>query len=100
MISLERWEACDSYSLILCSRSRTDFCRDSSSPGKLNFRGRDDETRDERDRFRLRIVDDRVDTRVMGRDKELRTAAVVLSTDVIEVMYWRSGEESEEEVER
>lgn len=77
-----------------------DFCRDSSRPGKLNFRGRDDETRDERDRFRLRIVDDRVDMRVIGRDKELRTAVVVLSMEVIEVMYWRSGEESEEEVER
>lgn len=66
----------------------------------MNFRGRDDETRDERDRFRLRIVDDRVDMRVMGRDKELRTAVVVLSMDVMVVMYWRSGEESEEEVER
>ena len=66
----------------------------------MNFRGRDDETRDERDRFRLRIVDDRVDMRVMGRDKELRTAVVVLSMEVMVVMYWWSGEESEEEVER
>lgn len=66
----------------------------------MNFRGSDDETSDERDRFRLRTVDDRVDMRVMGRDKELRTAVVVLSMEVMVVMYWWSGEESEEEVER
>jgi hypothetical protein len=35
-----------------------------------------------------------------GRERDVRMAAVVLSIEVRAAMYWRSGEESELEVER
>ena len=82
------------------SRSRTDFCRDSSSPGKLrlNFRGREDETRELRFRERLRLDDDRLEMSEMGRARAVRIAADVLSMDVRAVRYWRRGDESDEDV--
>lgn len=85
----------------MCSRSRADFCLDSSRPGKLmlNLRGRDDDISDERVRERVRFVDERLDMRERGRAKESRIAAVVLSMEIRAVRYWRRGEESDDEVE-
>lgn len=65
-------------------------------PGKLNFRGTDEEARDERDRERERAAVLKVEISVMGRPREARIAIVVLLTDVIAVIYWIRGDESEE----
>lgn len=56
------------------------FCRDSSNTGRLrlNFRGRDEETSDDRDRDRLRLVDASVLSSRPGRDSAFEIAAVVL----------------------
>ena len=47
----------------------------------LNFRGREEERREEREREIWRFVEEREDMRASGRDKEMRIAAVVLSID-------------------
>lgn len=66
----------------------------------LNLRGRDEERSEERERDRVRVVEERRSMRVMGRERAVRTAAVVLSMELRAVMYCRRGEESEEDVER
>lgn len=66
----------------------------------LNLRGREAESSEERERDSVRVVEERRPMRVMGREREVRTAAVVLSIELRAVMYWRRGEESDEEVER
>lgn len=76
--------------------------RDSSRPGKLrlNLRGRDEDASEERERARLRLVELRVDIREIGREREVRIAEVVVSIELRVERNWRSGEESDEEVDR
>lgn len=76
--------------------------RDSSRPGKLrlNLRGRDEEASEERERARLRLVELREEIREMGRESEVSIADVVVSIELRLERNWRSGEESDEEVDR
>ena len=66
----------------------------------MNLRGREDESSEERERDNVRVVEDRRPMRVMGRERAVSTAAVVLSTELRVEMYCRRGEESEDVVER
>ena len=62
----------------------------------MNFRGRDEEAREERDRERERAAVLKAEINVVGRPREARIAIVVLFTDVIAVIYSIRGDESEE----
>ena len=48
----------------------------------LNFRGREEDTRDERLRERFLFVEDRLFMREMGRERDDRIAVVVSSIEV------------------
>lgn len=66
----------------------------------MNFRGRDEDIKEERERAIVRFVEVRSDILERGRDRDFSIAAVVLSIEVSAARYWRSGEESVPEVER
>lgn len=65
----------------------------------MNFRGKEEDRREDRFRERFLFVELRLDIRVVGLEREVRTAEVVLSMDDQDPMNCRRGEESDE-VER
>lgn len=66
----------------------------------MNFRGKEEDRREDRCRERFLFVELRLDIRVVGLEREVRTAEVVLSMDDKDPMNCRRGEESDEEAER